>query len=494
MLTALSTIGAPARLTDPAEIGSGPPTVVAAGLHKLLTDRNCQLLVARGDDVLDAVAADPELAGRCWAFLGAGPAPLRLSAEAAASLDRIATASRRVLCPDEDWRTALEYWVPAAAGRTIPIEPVDRLRARLGAALRRDFPTARLAAGSPASWTADPLRVGVAGHDLKFFTRLLDHLQALPGVQTRIDHWSGSDGHDEASSVELRDWADVVICEWCLGNAVWYSRNRRPGQRLIIRLHRFETGTSWPAKVDIDSVDRVVFVNPVLAEQTVDRLGWPLDRCSVVPNWVDVDQLDRPKLPDADYTLGMIGISPMRKRLDLTLDILERVRAADRRFTLSVKTQLPWEVTGSWRDPIQRAHYARIFRRIKTSQLLRDAVTLDPFGPDVGSWLRRVGYVLSTSDDEGSHVAPSEGMASGAIPMLLPWAGADQIYDRQWIHPDPAAMAETILAITNRGRWPELSRLAQQHARAGFALDLVCDRWSDLVAGASSSRGDRATT
>ena len=29
--------------------------------------------------------------------------------------------------------------------------------------------------------------------------------------------------HDPEQSRELVDWADVVICEWCGPNAVWYS-------------------------------------------------------------------------------------------------------------------------------------------------------------------------------------------------------------------------------------------------------------------------------
>jgi malic enzyme len=32
------------------------------------------------------------------------------------------------------------------------------------------------------------------------------------------------------------------------------------------------------------------------------------------------------------------------------------------------------------------------------------------------------------------------------VPALLPWEGSDRIYDRRWIHDDPAAMAEAIAA------------------------------------------------
>ncbi|MCW2938377.1 MAG: glycosyl transferase, partial [Actinomycetia bacterium] len=42
----------------------------------------------------------------------------------------------------------------------------------------------------PKAEIAGRLKVGVAGHDLKFFTALLGHLQTRPDMEVRIDHWS----------------------------------------------------------------------------------------------------------------------------------------------------------------------------------------------------------------------------------------------------------------------------------------------------------------
>jgi hypothetical protein len=109
------------------------------------------------------------------------------------------------------------------------------------------------------------------------------------------------------------------------------------------------------------------------------------------------------------------------------------------------------------------------------------AVTFDGFGSDVAAWLRRVGWVLSTSDDESFHLAPAEGMASGAVPALLPWPGADTIYDTRWIHADPASLADAIHDITVSGRWEEQRHLARDQVRASFPLDAVCDTWARIL-------------
>jgi glycosyltransferase involved in cell wall biosynthesis len=108
-------------------------------------------------------------------------------------------------------------------------------------------------------------------------------------------------------------------------------------------------------------------------------------------------------------------------------------------------------------------------------------VTFDGFGGDVASWLRRVGWVLSTSDDESFHLAPAEGMASGGVPALLPWPGADTIYDTRWIHADPAAAADAIYDVVASGQWDATRAIARDQVSASFSLEAVCDTWASIL-------------
>ncbi|RAY14218.1 glycosyltransferase family 1 protein [Actinomadura craniellae] len=367
---------------------------------------------------------------------------------------------------------AAEYTLEAAA---------ERLRAELHRTFPEPSEAVRAAAGARGGG-GRALRVGVAGHDLKFFTRLLDYLKSRPDMEVRVDHWAALKVHDPERSQELADWADVIVCEWCGPNAIWYARNKRPGQRLVVRLHRFELYSGWPNRLDIDAVDEVVCVSPHYAELTRKITGWPADKITVVPNWVDDRQFDRPKLAGAQHHLGMIGIAPSRKRLDLALDVLAELRREDPRFTLFVKSKLPWDYWWIWQREEERAHYEEVFRRIRRSPVLAGGVVFDAYGRDVAAWLRRIGFVLSTSDDESFHLAPAEGMAAGAVPALLAWPGADTIYDPRWIHADPGAMAASIAATVREGRWEEERRLGRSQVREAYGLDGVCDQWTGLLA------------
>jgi glycosyltransferase involved in cell wall biosynthesis len=339
-----------------------------------------------------------------------------------------------------------------------------------------------LSRACPALATIEPgLHVVVAGHDLKFFTPLLEYLRRQPELEVRVDHWAALGEHDASASTELAQWADVVICEWCGPNAVWYSRHKRRGSRLLVRLHRFELYSHYPAQVRIRAVDQVVCVSRHYARLCRERAGWPADKVVTVPNALDIDQLDRPKLDGARFNLGIVGIVPSRKRLDLALDVLEELRRDDDRYLLYVKSGMPWEHWWVWQKAEQREHYESVLRRIQRSPLLQGAVVFDDAGPDVAAWLRRVGFVLSTSDDESFHVAPAEGMASRAVPVIRHWPGAETIYDMRWVHRSPAEMAAAIVGTGGEDGWRQAGEAAHAQAAAAFELGKVCGAWRGLL-------------
>jgi len=335
--------------------------------------------------------------------------------------------------------------------------------------------------GSGRDRPPEVTRVVVAGHDLKFFTPLLDYLRLQPGLEVRLDQWAALGKHDAGVSRELAGWADVVICEWCGPNAIWYSRHKRRGSRLLVRLHRFELASPYPDQVKIGAVSQVVCVSRYYERLTREKTGWPEAKVVTVPNVIDVAQLDRPKLDGARFHLGLIGIVPSRKRMDLALDVLEELRREDDRYVLFIKSGMPWEHWWVWQNPAEREHYASALRRVQRSPLLRGAVVFDDAGPDVAAWLRRVGFMLSTSDDESFHVAPAEGMASRAVPVLRHWPGAETIYDTRWIHRSPADMAAAIAALADEADWRRAGDEAHVQASAAFNLPRVCEAWRGLL-------------
>jgi glycosyltransferase involved in cell wall biosynthesis len=307
-------------------------------------------------------------------------------------------------------------------------------------------------------------RVLVAGHDLKFLGPIREAI-ASTGATLAEDLWKSHTEHDERASRAILEQASVIFCEWCLGNAAWYSHNKLPDQRLVVRLHRMEVYTDHPAAVDIDNVDQVVCVSQHIADEAIERFGWDPAKLCVIPNSVDVDRFRLAKRDDARFTLAMIGYVPHRKRLDRALDLLEELRRKEPRFRLLLIGQPPSEFDWVFRTPEEVEFFRNAFARVEESDLLRGAVEFLPFSDDLPDLFQRVGFVLSTSESEGHQVALAEGAASGAVPVILDRPGVADQYSSRWIHQTPAGAAAAVAAL-DRDEWRSEQILAADHASA----------------------------
>lgn len=289
----------------------------------------------------------------------------------------------------------------------------------------------------------------VAGHDLKFVEPLLRHFAAKAIVARH--YWWGHCHHDVKASEDIALKADIIFCEWFLGNAVWHSHHKRPGSKLIVRFHLQELNTVYPSQADMEAIDQVVVVSEHTRRDAVKKFGWEeyAHKIRVIPNAIDWARFRREKFRDSLFQLGLVGITPKRKRLDLALDILEKCRAVDRRFTLRIKGKRPDEYLWLRDNPDELAFFTEQMRRIDTNPVLHNAVQFDGWSNNMGEWYRNIGFILSVSDFEGTHQAVAEGGASGAMPIIRNWEGADEVYRKEWVYSDTDAMAEKILEYSH---------------------------------------------
>lgn len=331
-----------------------------------------------------------------------------------------------------------------------------------------------------------PLRVLFSSHDFKFAGELIDVLEQRDDVELRIDTWSRLAHHDAAASSADGEWADVILCEWAGHNAVFHSRRKRPDQRLIVRFHGFEIRGAWLKDIDIDAVDAFVFVSDFYRREILEKTGWPESMTTVIPNVVDVVDLDREKLPGAEFHLGLAGYVPMLKRPDRALDVLERLVTEDERFMLHLRGRAPWSYPWEWAKPLQRNAYEALLDRVRTSPTLRSNVQFEEFGPDMGSWFRGIGWVLSPSVKETFHLAPVEGMASGAVPLVWSRPGASEIFGEALFESVDQVVASVLRTVSTPGAFDELSRTATELARS-FDMSEHRQAWLDLLDPARST-------
>ena len=110
------------------------------------------------------------------------------------------------------------------------------------------------------------------GHTLKFLTPVIDFVTSLPTTSVVVQQTHGhelSDG-DLLEAQKNAAKADIVFCEWALGNAVWFSRHKRAGQLLVVRMHaqEFRSSLLYLSQIDFANVDCFV----VICQEAIDYM------------------------------------------------------------------------------------------------------------------------------------------------------------------------------------------------------------------------------
>lgn len=326
-------------------------------------------------------------------------------------------------------------------------------------------------------------KVLVASHDLKFAGDLIEMLKSRGDIDLSIDTWETLHKHDARRSAQLLRGANAIICEWAGPNAAWYSQHKDMHQRLIVRLHGFEVRNKapWLRDIDITNVDTIVTVSNYMKGQIEEVTGWPAEKIVVIPNTIDTEDLNRPKRGDARFRLGIVGIVPRLKRLDRAIDLVETLIESDPRYSLHVKGRMPWEYPHIWGQPQQQEYYLGLFDRIGSSRLA-EHVVFEPFGADMANWLTKMGWILSPSDEESFHLAPAEGMASGALPVVWARPGAAEVFGADFLVDSTPAAAELMLSLRAEDDYAD----AQDRARVivgSYDIQHTNRAWMEVLRG-----------
>ncbi|NEX46604.1 glycosyltransferase [Pseudotabrizicola algicola] len=339
----------------------------------------------------------------------------------------------------------------------------DRLAGSLAAAIRGH-------AGGGVALVTQRRHVLLATHDPKFLRSFLDRVRGDASIRLEQETWRTTTTPENPPSVPAG--VDTVFCEWACENAVWHSRNKRPGTKLVVRLHRFEAFRDFPKRVEWGAVDALIVVSDHFRDLMVQQFGIDPARIHVRPQYIDWHQLRRQKLPGSRFTLGLVGINPFgHKRFDRALDFLAALRAQDPRFRLVVRSVMPWKIDWVWnRDSEERAKFVEVFRRVQSDPLLAGAVRFDPAGPDMEEWFRGIGCILSSSDSEGCHTSVMEGMAAGCYPVVHDWPGARSLFG-PYVHADMRDAIPEVIAFADRSDCSEAREQISQSMR-GHDIDV----------------------
>ncbi|MGI0500986.1 glycosyltransferase family 4 protein [Limnospira platensis CENA597] len=323
-------------------------------------------------------------------------------------------------------------------------------------------------------------KVLVSGHDLKFWHPLQQELEATGLFEFKEDKWRGHNEHNPAQTLELIEWADIIVAEWTLGNAVFCANHKKPHQRLVTRLHLQERNTDFPSQLNYEKVDLIVFVGCHILDECVQKFKMPREKVCVIGNFVDYQKYHLPKFGGNEFNVGMIGTVPARKRLDLAIDTLRYLVDKDQRYMLHIKGASPPSYNWLWARTKERQYYEDLYEKINSSNL-RYNVVFDPANNDVEHWLKKIGYLISPSDFESFHMAVAEGISSGSVPVVWNWDGATSIYPILELVNTPKQAADFINILRTSNTRLKLVKQSEELIKEKYDAQIIKDKWIDAL-------------
>lgn len=328
-------------------------------------------------------------------------------------------------------------------------------------------------------------RILVCGHDLKFLQPLMKRLQSSEAYEIKTLSHEGHYLRNHQAAQEALEWADLIFCEWALDNAVWFSQKKRPDQVLIVRLHLQEVQSrdrsDFIYATDWEKVDRLILITQHLYDWMRSEFPQLAAKATLVYNPIPAsDTLNLPKLDEARHVLGFVGAVPARKRLDLAVAVLRKLRSHDQRYRLRIKGALPHDYPWMADRRDEMAWYNQVFNDLADLQQ-EGAIVFDPHGPDMASWYQEIGHILSVSDFEGSHQAVAEGMAAGCVPAIRDWVGAGRIYPAHYVEGTVDRLVAMIERHTTSETFERESSACRAYAASRFDETPVCDALLSII-------------
>lgn len=305
----------------------------------------------------------------------------------------------------------------------------------------------------------------IAGVDLKFITSSIRYLEKY--YEIRVDEWDWNTNTISDKSAELLKWADIIFCEWMEYYAPWYSQNVSKNQKLFIRAHRYEISQEYGYSVNFDNVCGVITVNYFLLEIFSNVFRIPREKMFVLNNIVETSIYDGIKTDDYTKHVSLVGYAPSIKGYMRALEILNKLREYDD-FKLYVYgkdfTQMHWK-----NNPQQIEYYKSCDEFIEKNNL--EEFIIKRGWVERRDMFRDIGYVLSLSDLEGSHLSITEAFADSTISLLINWPGVEYVYPKDIIM-DSDGIVEYILdTYSDSDKYAEMSLKLKKYCVDEFSED-----------------------
>lgn len=304
----------------------------------------------------------------------------------------------------------------------------------------------------------------IVGVDLKFIVPAIPYLEKHYIVKVDELNWKKNKVGSK-KSVNLLRWADIILCEWMEYYTPWYSQNVSDNQKLFIRAHRYEIALEYGHLINFDNVCGVITINYFLLEIFSNVFKIPREKMFILNNIVETSIYGNAKTNDFTKNIALVGYAPSYKGYMRALQVLDKLTEYDD-FKLYLYgkdyTEMHWK-----NDPEQIEYFNSCDKFIEMNNL-SDSV-INKGWTERKDMFAEIGYVLSLSDLEGSHLSPTEAFADSTISLLINWPGVEYVYPKEIIFNNLEDIINFILgSYSDKDKYSDISSKLKRYCMDEF--------------------------
>ncbi len=325
----------------------------------------------------------------------------------------------------------------------------------------------------------------ISGYDFKFINELVD--TSLKSQYTiKYDKWEGHDlksfNLKNENNNELKSnikWADIIFCEWMLSNSVYYSNFKNNWQKLFIRCHRFELTKQNYKNINIKNVNKIICVSPYYSRLCEEITNFNKDKIITISNFVNTKEYEYSN--EIYYTIGIVGILPVRKNLLNALEILNTVNQIFPNIKLNIYGKQYFELNWLNKDEITIQYFNNCKKYINDNNL---NVCYMGF-QDLKKTLKNNDFILSISEKEkfgeSFHISPAEGFLCGCVSLFTNWNGVDEIYPKDYIFQDIKEISDYIINFYKYNLNKEfINKSGYNHIKNNYDIEIITRKLENL--------------
>lgn len=261
-----------------------------------------------------------------------------------------------------------------------------------------------------------------------FCQPLVNALSSKYNVRTYFKPQIQSQDEFVQFAAQMRD-SDVNFIDWCDPYVAEAAKGLKTC-KIICRLHSYEYFDGMMDHVNWQNVDRLIFVNHSISELTKYRTFIDPKKIKVIYHGIDLEKF---KIKDGKKKTGKVGIAGFinfKKDPSIALACFDSIHR--------VCPDLTFHWVGEHQDLRHHLNF------IHMSGKLPFKLYMEPWSKDMNKWYEDKDYILSSSIFETCHLSILEGMASGVLPLVRMWRGADYIYPSHSLFTSPDICARKV--------------------------------------------------